>query len=284
MIKQETVDTVKQTTDIVSLVESKGVQLKKNGRGYLGKCPFHDDKTPSLSVNPKENLWQCFGCGVGGDAIRFIEMMDNVDFPEAVSRLTHSRLPKNNTKEKPTNHKPGLTVKEKKLLARVLSYYQHTFTEDTKALAYLKERGIQDHQSITDFGAGYANGTLLDILPEDDQVIQSLKDIGILNAKGKEVFYNCVIFPLLDQDGSSVCLYGRNISDNAKIPHLYLKGPRSGIINRQAVKRSQTIILTESIIDALTLYDQGFKNVIPVYGVNGLTGDHLFLFNSIKEV
>ncbi|MCP3667822.1 MAG: toprim domain-containing protein, partial [Gammaproteobacteria bacterium] len=69
----------------------------------------------------------------------------------------------------------------------------------------------------------------------------------------------------------------------SEIKHLYLKGPRNGTVNRQAVKRSQTILLTESIIDALTLYDQGFKNVIPLYGVNGLTRDHLFLFNRLKE-
>ena len=69
------------------------------------------------------------------------------------------------------------------------------------ALEYLKNRVIKQNQSITDFGAGFANGTLLDILPEDDDVIKTLKNIGILNTRGKEVFYNCVVFPLLDQDG-----------------------------------------------------------------------------------
>jgi hypothetical protein len=81
-----------------------------------------------------------------------------------------------------------------------------------------------------------------------------------------------------------VGLYGRSIDLESSVPHLYLPGPRSGIVNRQAVKRSQSIILTESIIDALTLYDQGFKNVVPVYGVNGLIDDHLALFHRrIKE-
>ncbi|MCP3663638.1 MAG: toprim domain-containing protein, partial [Gammaproteobacteria bacterium] len=105
----------------------------------------------------------------------------------------------------------------------------------------------------------------------------------ILNDKGNEIFYDCVVFPLLNQNGSVVSLYGRRLDENSEIKHLYLKGPRNGTVNRQAVKRSQTILLTESIIDALTLYDQGFKNVIPIYGVNGLTRDHLFLFNRIIE-
>jgi energy-coupling factor transporter ATP-binding protein EcfA2 len=115
------------------------------------------------------------------------------------------------------------------------------------------------------------------ILPQDPQVIDTLKAIGILNKKGNEVFYNCVVFPLYSARGSIVNLYGRNIDDDAAVTHLYLPGPRTGLVNRQAVKRSQTIILTESIIDAVTLYDQGFKNVIPIYGVNGLIDDHLAL-------
>ena len=165
-------------------------------------------------------------------------------------------------------------------------YYQHTLTEDAKGLDYLnKERNITDHQSITDFGTGYANGTLLKILPDDEDVINALKKIGILNKNGNESFYNCVVFPLYDTDGSVVSLYGRTIDDTHEIKHLYLPGKRSGLVNRQAVNRSQTIILTESIIDALTLYDQGFKNVMPIYGVNGFTDDHLSSFNhKVKEV
>ena len=110
-------------------------------------------------------------------------------------------------------------------------------------------------------------------------MIKALKRIGILNAKNHEVFYNCVVFPLADARGAVVNLYGRNIDDAAGASHLYLPGPRTGIVNRQAVKRSQTIILTESVIDALTLYDQGFKNVMPIYGVNGLLDEHLSLMH-----
>ena len=152
-----------------------------------------------------------------------------------------------------------MTVKDRKLLARVVSYYQHTLTEDGRGLNYLtQERGITDHQSLKDFGAGYANGTLLEILPEDPEVTAALKKTGILNAKGHEMFYNCVVFPLLDERGEVVSLYGRRIEDVVgSARHLYLSGPRFGLVNRQAVNRSQTLILTESIIDALTLYDRG---------------------------
>ncbi len=282
---KEEIERINVNTDLVSLVRSKGVQLKKNGKGYKGVCPLHDDDDPSFSVNPEKNLWNCFGCDKGGDVIRFVELIDQVDFKEAVKRLASdvptTRKPKTAVKEK----RQKITVADKKLLARVVGYYQHTFTEDQRGLDYLKDRGISDKQSLADFGVGFVNGSLKNILPEDPEVIKTLKNLGILNQKGNEIFYNCVVFPIYDKDGGIVNLYGRNIDPENGVNHLYLSGSRQGIVNRQAVKRSSTIILTESIIDALTLYDQGFKNVIPAYGVNGLTDDHLLFFNgSVKEI
>jgi DNA primase len=284
MIEKDRIKSIKSTVDLVALVNAKGITLKKNGKSYFGLCPFHHDTNPSLSVNPSKNLWQCFGCGKGGDVIRFVELFDQVDFKEAVKRLSPLNSVSAGRPVKPA--KRDLTVKEYKLLSKVVSYYQHTLTQDVRGIKYLKnERGITDNQSLKDFGAGYVNGTLLEILPYDPEVTEALKRIGILNNKGHEIFYNCVVFPLYSSRGTIVNLYGRSIDDDGGgARHLYLPGPRSGIVNRQAVKRSQSIILTESIIDALTLYDQGFKNVVPIYGVNGLIDDHLSLFNrKIKE-
>ncbi len=86
-IERETIEAVKRDTDLVALIKSKGISLKKNGKGYTGLCPFHNDTNPSLSVNPTKNLWQCFGCGAGGDVIRFVELFDKVEFPQAVEKL-----------------------------------------------------------------------------------------------------------------------------------------------------------------------------------------------------
>ena len=307
MIEKERIEAIKQGVDLVALVQSRDIDLKKNGKSYHGLCPFHDDKNPSLSINPDKNLWQCFGCGAGGDVIRFVELIDKVTFPEAVSQLIAESHRSTVTLEDPQligkGKKPAasslqpLTVKERKLLSRVVSYYQHTFTQDSRGINYLtNDRGITANQSLKDFAVGYVNGTLLEILPEDPYVIKALKRIGILNTKGHEIFYKCVVFPLYSNRGSIVNLYGRNIEDDpassrpgrdyaaTSVTHLYLPGRRTGLVNRQAVKRSQSILLTESIIDALTLYDQGFKNVIPIYGVNGLLDDHLsFFYRKVKE-
>lgn len=290
MIEKERIERIKSTVDLKDYItQATGGIFKKNGKGYVCRCPFpdHEDKTPSFIVTPSENLWNCFGCNRGGDIFKFDELYFNLDFIQSVNKHesgTPSPKPPKPKAPPPTKQKE-LSVKERKFLARVVSYYQHTLAEDKAGADYLKnERGINDNQSLTDFAVGYANGTLLNILPHDDDIIQTLKAIGILNSKGKEIFYNCVVFPLYDSKGSIVNLYGRNIDDGCEIKHLYLPGKRSGLVNRQAAIRSQSLLLTESIIDALTLYDQGFKNVMPLYGVNGLIDDHLFFFNrKIKE-
>jgi len=297
MIEKERIEQIKTTVDIKALIESKGIRLKKNGKGYFGLCPFHHDKNPSLSVTPSKNEWHCFGCDKGGDVIRFVELFDQVDFKEAVNRLSmydaqaelsvnNCQLPVKNKKQNRPNTKnktTGLTAKLIKLFNRVIEFYHTAFTEDTRAKEYLNKRGITDNAVFTDYKTGFANGTLLNVLPNDGEIKKELKEIGILNSRGKEHFYSCVTFPIYDLDGNPSGIYGRRINDKAgSAPHLYLMGERHGVFNWQAVKSHKEIILAESIIDALTLINNKIKNVIPCYGVNGLIDDHLNLFKQYQ--
>ncbi len=87
MIDQHEIDAIKQGVDLVPFMQACGVQLKQVGGNYRGFCPFHEDTTPSLTVNPKENLWNCFGCDKGGDNIRFVQLFDKLSFDDAVERL-----------------------------------------------------------------------------------------------------------------------------------------------------------------------------------------------------
>ncbi|UCG69043.1 MAG: toprim domain-containing protein, partial [Thermoplasmata archaeon] len=224
------------------------------------------------------------------DVIGFIVKYDNIGFKEAVEKLKRhaSGIPQeskglHHPKSSPQNQeKPNpenLTPKQRKLLNRVMQYYQATLLKDMRGLEYLqKERGIQDKQSILDFRAGFAPGNLLEAIPPEGELIEDLNAIGILNDKGHELFYGSVAFPLLDLNNNVVSIYGRRIEEG-EIKHLYLPGKKRGLINWQAAKRSKSLILTESVIDALSLYDAGFKNVIPCYGTNGLTEEHLSLFS-----
>ncbi|MCD4719197.1 MAG: hypothetical protein K8S13_04960 [Desulfobacula sp.] len=167
MIEQARIDHIKTGVDLKAYIEqSTGRAFKKNGKGYVCRCPFpdHEDKTPSLIVTPQENLWNCFGCGRGGDIFEFDQLYFNLDFKGSVKKHGSFIPSKKKAKaavKKKTSPKKGLTIKEQKLLGRVISYYQHTFAEDPTGLNYLKNRGITNNQSLTDFGTGFANATLL---------------------------------------------------------------------------------------------------------------------------
>jgi len=173
----------------------------------------------------------------------------------------------------------NLSVKHQKLLARVISYYQHTLSQDRRTVAILKTRwGIGKIQTLKDFGAGFSDGSLVDTLPvvnpaskgEDHDTLAALKQIGILDGKGRDVFSGCVILPLEDSAGALVNLYGHKISAGKGKKEFFLDAADCGLANRQAARRSTQIILTTSIKEALILYDQGFTNAIAVCSENGL--------------
>ncbi|NVO00983.1 MAG: toprim domain-containing protein [Geobacteraceae bacterium] len=286
MIEKARIEAVKQGVDLVALIKSRGIELKKKGKGFVGLCPFHAEATPSFSVNPAQNLWQCFGCGTGGDSIRFVELFDKIGFPEAVGKLDGTpSAPAPPATPAAAKEPAALTAKQIKLLTRVIEFYHKTFSEDGRAREYLAGRCITDNALFAAHCVGFANGTLLNVLPQEGDVIDGLKELGILNERGNEHFYGCATFPLYDLAGNPASIYGRRIEhmDNGESPpHLYLPGPRRGLFNRQAAKSHKEIILTESVIDSLTLIASGIHNTIPCYGTNGLTADHLALFKLHK--
>jgi DNA primase catalytic core len=282
-IERERIEAIKRGVDLVTLVKAKGVRLRKNGRSYFGLCPFHGDKNPSFSVNPLNNLWQCFGCGAGGDVIRFIELFDQVDFKEAVNRLSDNGFKsiKRSAKKKQPPKQGGLSAKLLKLLKRVIDFYHTAFCEDPRARQYLNQRGITDNTLFSDFKIGFANGTLLNALPGEGDIYDQLKQLGVLSDKGHEHFYGYVTFPLYALDGNPAGLYGRRLDEMVTgnvADHLYLPGARHGLFNRQAAKAHKEIILTESIIDSLTLINAGIKSTVACYGTNGFTEEHRRLF------
>lgn len=273
------IDQLKKETDLAKYIESRGISLTQVGMNRKGLCPFHEEKTPSFTVNPKENLWNCFGCGAGGDIFTFVERLDKLSFTQAVRRVAGKGTNLNGPKRVIVGPQRGetprhdISPKHIKLLNRVVEFYHQEFFRDKRGLNYLRQRGITDKQSLLDFKVGFVAGNLCDILGSDNEHENALKEIGILNQNGHEMFFGSVVFPLFDFEGNCVGLYGRRI-DTDQVSHLYLPGPRRGLVNRQAAKRSKTIILTESIIDALALYANGFKNVIPLYGTNGWSESH----------
>ncbi len=289
MKKLDKSTSLRNNIDLAALIRSKGLELTKSGKGFKALCPFHGDTNHSLRINPTENLWHCTTCGVAGDADRFEERFNNPALPktgkESIAKQPAAKSDFVNN-DKLSHQSAARTVKDLKLLARVVSYYQYTMGRNGKGIDYLKQvRNITDNRTLEDFGMGYADCTLIDTLPEDPEVIEALKRIGILTAVGHEFFLNCVVVPLYNAAGTIVNLYGRNVDEGSEFSGMYLPGACRGILNRQAVKRSKAILLTDSVMDAVLLYDKGFRNTMAIRDVNGNLEEHISLFDrNVQEV
>ena len=300
MINADLIQELKTQTDLIGLFRSYGLEAKKLGgstkltnRNYMLTCPFHEDEDPSLSINVEKNLWQCFGCGTGGDAIKLVQKIEGIGFVEAVRTLAEKAgrledFETNKEKNIPLNppSKGELMLEEKELLNKVAGFYHRRFLDLEEGKQYLKNRGIElTEEQANACKIGYADGSLLTALPKD--YIPKLKKLDILLDSGKERFINCVVFPLLDSEGNVVNFYGRHVKIDSG-GHFYLPGEKRELFNRKQLKRKmlrhaqQPIIITESIIDSLTFIKKGIENVLPLYGINGYTEEHKKLIEELK--
>jgi len=302
-IPSNELDHLKREVALVRLVESSGIELKKHGKDYLGLCPFHDDKEPSLVISPDKNLWHCLGaCSEGGDVIQWVMKRQGVSFRHAVELLKDGdaalSVPATSVKRNTTaKHSAPLAANpdEQKQLAVVIDYYHDTLRQSPEALDYLKTRGLNYPELIDMFKLGYANRTLGYRLPEKNRkagakVRGQLQQIGILRKSGHEHFSGSLVIPVISPEGIITEVYGRKLL-GAKLrkgtpQHLYLPGAHVGVFNEQALQASDEIILCESLIDALTFWAAGYRNVTASYGTSGFTADHLAAFkqHDIKRI
>jgi DNA primase len=290
-IPDEEIERLKREIPIERLVTGFGVELKRQGKDLFGRCPFHDDRTPSLSVTPETNLWHCLGaCHSGGDVIAWVMKTRGVSFRHAVELLkeNHPSLAAGDGRvvRKGTTAKLESPVTadadDQQTLREVVSFYHETLKESPEALRYLESRGLAHPEMIEHFQIGFANRKLGLTLPDKnrkagEEMRSRLQRLGILRESGHEHFNGSVVIPIFDLAGNVLGMYGRKITPNLRegTPlHLYLPGPHRGIWNEQALLCSKEIILCESLIDALTFWCAGFRNVTASYGVNGFTDDH----------
>lgn len=158
-----------------------------------------------------------------------------------------------------------------KLLNRVAAFYHKTFQDEAQPQEALKALGLTDVSLFADFKVGFANGTLLSIIPEGSELKDTLKGLGLVTSEGKEAFEGCVTFPWFNENSDCVGLWALRVSDGESF---YLSGARVGVWNWQAMKRSRHVILAPSILNALFIYQAGFREVVPLWGPGGLTDDH----------
>lgn len=284
-IAQDEIERIKTEVSLVRLVESSGVKLEKRGGDRVGCCPFHEDDTPSLVVTVAKNLWHCFGCEAGGDPIAWVMKREGVSFRHAVELLRADYAPDPDAGQAVRSTVPKLETfspaEDGALMEKVTGYYTRTLRDNPDALAYLEKRGLAHPELIDAFGLGFADRTLGYRLPAANrkagaEIRGDLQRLGVLRESGHEHMRGSLVVPIRDAAGRIVNLYGRKIRDNLRKgtpDHLYLPGPRRGVLNLASFTASEDMILAEAPIDALTFWCAGYRNVTCAWGAGGLTDD-----------
>jgi DNA primase len=292
---QHVIDDLKNRADLVRIVQQYVPDLKKKGANWMACCPFHQEKTPSFSVNPSKGFYKCFGCDKGGTVFNFLMEFENISFPEAVRRvadLTGYILPEpiRDDIRQPDRRRRD----ERKLLAeRVIELNQVALdlwekelrADNARAAAarqYLTQRGIsEDVQQRFRIGFSPASwDTLLTVLRDfgaDDKLIVQSGLVSVNEQKNRayDRFRGRIMFPVLDIDGRPVAFGARSISANDEPKYLnspetpaYVKGNHLyGLFQaKDAIRKKRFVILVEGYMDLIALFQHGITNVAASLG------------------
>jgi len=300
-IPQSFIDDLLDRLDIVEVIDRR-VPLKKSGRNYMACCPFHDEKTPSFSVNQEKQFYHCFGCGAAGNSIGFLMDYERQDFPQAVESLADAaglEVPREASvfREQPQQKKNIYTILEK-----VADYYQQqlkSHPERPRAIDYLKGRGLTG-EIVRDFDIGYAPpgwDNVLKALATTAEERQLLIDGGMLVEKEQENklydrFRDRIMFPIRDNRGRIIAFGGRVLGDDKP---KYLNSPETPVFHksrelyglyqsRKSNRQLQRLLIVEGYMDVVALAQHGITWAAATLGTATST-DHLQrVFRQCPEV
>ena len=298
-LPQAFIDQVLDRTDIVDVVDRR-VKLKKAGKNYSACCPFHQEKTPSFSVNPDKQFYYCFGCGAGGNALGFIMEYERMDFREAIELLAHSagiEMPPEEADNAPQvdNQKPLYESMERATKLYEGFLRQH---KDRKSVVdYLKHRGLSG-EIARDFRLGFAPegwDNLMQTLADEESIEHALT-VGLLieNDKGRKYdrFRDRVIFPIVNQRGKVIAMGGRVLGDGKP---KYLNSPETPLFSkshelyglhhiRKFAKSLSRIVVVEGYMDVIALAQFGIHYAVATLGTS-VGKPHLeALFRRVEQV
>ena len=279
MIKKESIENLKNHLDVVDVV-SQFIELKKSGANFKACCPFHGETTPSFVVSPAKQIYHCFGCGVGGDSIKFVMEYEKLSYPETIEKLAsmyNFNLDYDDSTEK---------KQDTKILEEVNKYYQKLFVNNENVKEYIHKRGISEF-SIEKFEIGYApvSADTINFLKSNHYNLNDAIELGVID-NGTNGLYSRFIeritFPIYSISGKLVGFGGRTITGhNAK----YVNSPQTKLFNKsrllygyhlakeQIYKKNQ-IIVCEGYLDVIMLHQAGFNTAVATLGT-ALTTEHL---------
>lgn len=228
--------------DYLQALDWQPARQLSRGR-WMGLCPLHGDRKPSFLVDPNKGLFYCYGCGRGGDVIRFAEFYHEVRFPQALALLRQWR---------------GLDP----LLHVVAGFYHLQLHRHSEAVAYLHERGVRSPDVIEHMRIGYAPGACLRAwLTQLGYPPSAQREAGVVTAMGYDTYLRRIVFPL---EGN---LYGRSLSPSAP-PHRFLPGGKGGLYCWERARHVAEVILVEGLFDYASLWQAGFHNVTCAMGTH----------------
>jgi DNA primase len=281
-IKDSSVEAVKSAAEILPLVEDY-VRLRKAGGTYKGLCPFHQEKTPSFTVSPARGTYKCFGCGEGGDAISFVEKMEQVDFVGAIESLGKRFGVELEYEESSPEADRERRRKERlgQVLERAASFYERVLRDsDQGAFArdYLASRGLGE-EVCRQFRLGYAPGgpTLTRRAIQEGYTQEELLAAGLANRRGNDYFARRLLFPLTDARGNVRGFQARRLHDDDPLQAKYVNSAESDVFKkgdllygldtaRQPIAKQDRAVVVEGNTDVLALRQAGFEPVVASMG------------------
>ena len=281
-IKDSSVEAVKAAADFVDVVSAR-TQLRKSGGRYSGRCPFHDERTPSFSVNAVDKLYYCFGCGAKGDLITFVRETEGLDFAGSIEWLGERfRVPIEYEESSPAQD--AARKRRERLVAlleQAASFYERTLWESQAggmARDYLKGRGLNE-EICREFRLGLALGgtTLARKALEKGFTREELRAAGLTRQRGDDYFQRRLLFPLTDRQGRVLGFQARKLHEDDPLPPKYVNTPESELFHkgailygldkaRAAIAREDRACVVEGNTDVIALRQAGFEPVVASMG------------------
>jgi len=301
LISHDSVDRVKQAADIVEVI-SAHTDLRRQGARYVGLCPFHEERTPSFSVEPTEKLYHCFGCGVGGDVIKFVEEKDGLNFAEAVELLADRYgVELEREQEDPrAEAKRQRRRRLEELLDRAASFYSSYLWESEeagKARDYLAQRGLRE-EVLRSFGVGYAPSAWDKLLVRGQRAgfsVEELRGVGLVQ-RGRsggdyDRFRERIMFPIRDRRGRVLGFGGRAMRQdqgakyvNTAETEFFHKSQILYGVDRAkaAIAKAGRAVVVEGYTDVLALHQAGVEEAVGVMGT-AITDEQVAALSGMVE-
>lgn len=295
-IPEDFIAEVRSNVNIVDVI-SQYVSLEKKGKDYIGLCPFHQEKTPSFTVNEEKQFFKCFGCGKGGNVFKFLMYKDNLTFPESVQRVAefaHIAMPAGYNTSGGTKLSPIMRINKD------AEDFYHRVLLTTKAgergMQYAKKRQL-DSNTLEHFKIGYApkeDNVLITYLRskgyKDDDLAQSGLFVQSQDGRLFDRFRDRLIFPLEDENGHSIGFSGRRIS-NDKTEAKYMNSPETAVFTKskvlfhfaeakKAARSEGHLVLYEGYMDVIAAYKAGIKSGVASMGTS-LTDDQVYMLRRV---